>query len=304
MTKPPPPSSEKLQKVLARAGLGSRRTLERWIEAGRVSVNGTRATLGARVYPRDLIRVDGHRIPRPPSDTGGAAATKIRVLRYHKPVGEICSRADPEGRRSVFDALPDLLLGRWIAVGRLDIRTSGLLLFTDAGELAHRLMHPASGMEREYAVRVLPWGTSEPGAPATAAPTPAVALARLREGIRLEDGMVRFDSIVDAGGQGRNHWYHVIVKEGKTHEVRRLWEAVGFRVSRLIRVRYGPVELARALRPGRWEALSNREVAQLARCVGLDSQPRPPASRAAPGKSTGPSRGGRPRSTNPRRKRD
>jgi len=267
------PLSEKLQKVLAEAGLESRRALERWIEAGRVSVNGVQAKLGARVQATDIIRVDGREVSRRPPGT-----EKLRVLRYHKPAGEICSRADPGERRNVFDRLPHISRGRWIAVGRLDINTSGILLFTNIGELAHRLMHPASGIEREYAVRVLPWdskadstqssGDIRHGDGKNNEVTPEV-IAHLRKGVQLEDGVARFEHIIDVGGQGQNHWYHVILKEGKTHEVRRLWEAVGLKVSRLIRVRYGPIPLGRDLRPGRWEQISPKEAAELAESVGL-----------------------------------
>nr|VFK10758.1 MAG: ribosomal large subunit pseudouridine synthase B [Candidatus Kentron sp. LPFa]VFK27256.1 MAG: ribosomal large subunit pseudouridine synthase B [Candidatus Kentron sp. LPFa] len=263
--------SEKLQKVLAEVGLGSRRLLEGWIEAGRVTVNGVKAQLGARVGVTDKIRVDGREIFR-----SLPGAERVRVLRYHKPVGEICSRADPEGRSSVFDRLPDISRGRWIAIGRLDINTCGLLLFTNRGELANRLMHPSSGMEREYAVRVLAWDsktdTARPGRNLVEGRDNRVApdvMERLRKGVRLEDGIARFENIVDVGGQGRNHWYHVTIKEGKTHEVRRLWEAVGLRVSRLIRVRYGPIRLQRELHPGHWEELSAKETEGLARSVGL-----------------------------------
>nr|VFJ86780.1 MAG: 23S rRNA pseudouridine2605 synthase [Candidatus Kentron sp. LFY] len=271
--------SEKLQKVLAEAGLGSRRSLEHWIASGRVDVNGVPATLGARVQESDTIRVDGRKLFRPSPGTA-----RLRVLRYHKPVGEICSRADPEDRPSVFQRLPGISRGRWIAVGRLDINTCGLLLFTNAGELANRLMHPSSGTEREYAVRVLPWSPEKDSAQSSSDESSAGikydpngkkngiapdVIERLRKGVRLEDGVARFEDITDAGGQGQNHWYHVTIREGKTHEVRRLWEAVGLRVSRLIRIRYGPIRLERNLRPGRWEELSAWETAQLARSVGL-----------------------------------
>nr|VFK51707.1 MAG: 23S rRNA pseudouridine2605 synthase [Candidatus Kentron sp. TUN]VFK52294.1 MAG: 23S rRNA pseudouridine2605 synthase [Candidatus Kentron sp. TUN]VFK52719.1 MAG: 23S rRNA pseudouridine2605 synthase [Candidatus Kentron sp. TUN] len=267
--------SEKLQKVLAEAGLGSRRLLESWIEAGRVSVNGVQAKLGMRVQITDKIRVDGRQIFRPPAGT-----KELRVLRYHKPVGEICSRADPEGRPNVFDRLPNISQGRWIAIGRLDINTCGLLLFTNTGELANRLMHPASGIEREYAVRVLPWESEMNSTQSSSYAKRSAndkknsipieeSITRLRKGVQLEDGIARFESIVDAGGQGRNHWYHVTIKEGKTREVRRLWEAVGLRVSRLIRVRYGPIRLERELHPARWEELSEEEITELVKCVGL-----------------------------------
>nr|VFJ47158.1 MAG: ribosomal large subunit pseudouridine synthase B [Candidatus Kentron sp. FW] len=272
--------SEKLQKVLAEAGLGSRRLLEAWIEAGRVSVNGVRARLGARVSATDRVRVDGREISRPRPGGG-----KLRVLRYHKPVGEICSRSDPEERPNVFDRLPAISRGRWIAIGRLDINTCGLLLFTNSGELANRLMHPSGGLEREYAVRVLPWDptvdsvqpSKRRGADKKDEVTLDASFKRLREGVQLEDGVARFERIIDAGGQGQNHWYHVTIKEGRTHEVRRLWEAVGLKVTRLIRIRYGPVRLERELRPARWEELSRGEIAGLAKSVGLggllDSSP-------------------------------
>nr|VFK63477.1 MAG: 23S rRNA pseudouridine2605 synthase [Candidatus Kentron sp. TC] len=266
--------SEKLQKVLAEAGLGSRRLLEGWIEAGRVSVNGVKAKLGARVRITDRIRVDGREIFRSPP-----ATERLRVLRYHKPVGEICSRTDLKGRPSVFDRLPNISRGRWVAIGRLDVNTCGLLLFTNMGELANRLMHPSSGMEREYAVRVLAWDweTDTPRSGkdrryAVKNKEGGVApdvVGRLRKGIRLDDGLARFEHIMDAGGEGQNHWYHVIIKEGKTHEVRRLWEAVGLRVSRLIRIRYGPIRLQRELHPGRCEELSTKETEELAKSVGF-----------------------------------
>lgn len=281
----PPASSEKLQKVLAEAGLGSRRSLERWIEAGRVNVNGARAKTGMRVRPQDVILVDGRRISRPfphKDGTGNNARNnpRVRVLRYHKPAGEICSRQDPEKRPTVFDGLPGILQGRWIAVGRLDIGTSGILLFTNAGNLAHRLMHPSSEIEREYAVRVTgdgirddDGGTGGTDGTDGTGPVPASLLRALQSEIQLEDGPARFERITPSGGQGRNYWYHVVVKEGRNHEVRRLWEAVGFRVSRLIRIRYGPVQLARELRPGRWEELSREEVLQLMKSAGLAETP-------------------------------
>ncbi len=254
--------SEKLQKVLARAGLGSRRTMEQWIEAGRVTVNGEVARLGKRVTPDDTIRVDGRRLTAEQT-----APRRIRVLAYHKPVGEICSRGDPEGRPTLFEHLPRLRTGRWITIGRLDLNTSGLLLITNDGELANRLMHPSSGIEREYAMRIRGEVEDE-------------ILQRLRKGVELEDGPARFERLWDAGGSGVNHWYHGILKEGRNREVRRLWESQGLTVSRLIRVRYGPVTLRRGLPPGRWDELEEPEVNELLRRVELCQ----PAAARRPGK--------------------
>lgn len=237
-------STEKLQKVLARAGLGSRRTLEGWISQGRVEVNGVVATLGTRVSVQDKIKVDGRFIQFP------EISKNPRVLLYHKPAGEMCTRKDPEGRATVFQALPRLSGGRWIAVGRLDYNTAGLLIFTDSGELANQLMHPSSNLEREYAVRV--FGAVDPE-----------VLKQLIIGLSLEDGFAKFENIVDAGGQGSNHWYHVIVKEGRNRIVRRLWESQGITVSRLIRVRYGPVALPRRLPQGKWQELTSKEITDL-----------------------------------------
>lgn len=225
--------TEKLQKVLAQAGLGSRRELETWISKGRVKVDGKIATLGDRVKANAKITVDDKLIKLNFRDE------KPRMLLYHKPTGEICSRHDPENRPTVLDRLPKLKVGRWIVVGRLDINTSGLLLFTNEGELAHRLMHPSSNIEREYAVRLL--GTISPE-----------ILSRLQKGVMLEDGMAHFESIFPAGGQGANIWYHVILKEGRYREVKRLFESQHLCVSRLIRVRFGPIFLPRDLRPGVW----------------------------------------------------
>lgn len=243
--------SEKLQKVLARAGLGSRRELEDWIKAGRISVNGQPAKLGDRVEANDKIKVDGQpvRLPNPEE-------TRRRVLVYHKPEGEVCTRSDPESRSTVFDRLPVLRGGRWIAIGRLDINTTGLLLFTNDGELAHRLMHPAAQVEREYAVRVL-------------GEVDEAMIQRLRKGVLLEDGEARFNSISDAGGEGANHWYHVTLAEGRNREVRRIWESQGVQVSRLIRVRYGNVLLDRTVRLGTWQELALEEVNKLAALVKL-----------------------------------
>ncbi len=246
--------NEKLQKVLARAGFASRRELEEWIAAGRISVNGKIATLGDRVGEHDIIRVDGRVVQR-----ARLAPRERRVLIYHKPLGEVCTRSDPEGRPTIFDNLPRLTNGRWVTIGRLDINTSGLLLLTNDGELANRLMHPSSEIEREYAVRVLGEISAE-------------TLERLRSGVQLEDGEAHFDRLVDAGGEGANHWYHVTLREGRNREVRRLWESQGVAVSRLTRVRYGNVMLPRSVRPGRFTDLKGLELEGLLALVGLRSE--------------------------------
>ncbi len=243
---------EKLQKVLARLGLASRRDIENWIAAGRVKVNGTIATLGQRVDLHDAIAVDGRLLKR-------AEATEVvrRVLIYNKPDGEICTRDDPEGRPTVFDRLPRPKEGRWINIGRLDINTTGLLLFTTDGELANRLMHPSYEMDREYAVRVRGEVDDE-------------MIERLKTGVMLEDGPARFTDIQQApGGEGFNHWYHCVVMEGRNREVRRLWESQGLVVSRLKRVRFGPVFMTSDLPMGRWREMTQSEVDILSQEVGL-----------------------------------
>ncbi len=251
-------AAERLQKLLARTGLGSRRQIEEWIRAGRVKINGVRAELGAQVTGRERITVDGQQVRLPAPDKPAPR----RVLAYHKPVGEVCTRSDPEGRPTVFANLPVLRSGRWVAIGRLDVNTAGLLLFTTDGELAHRLMHPSSGVEREYAARVV----------GEAAPEQLRSLLR---GVELDDGPAHFDRVADGGGAGTNHWYHVVLSEGRRREVRRLWDAVGHPVSRLIRVRYGPVQLARRLRPGRWEELDSQSRDQLLTAAGLSPEAPP-----------------------------
>jgi 23S rRNA pseudouridine2605 synthase len=233
--------SEKLQKLLAQAGLGSRRQMEQWIAQGRVKVNGSLATLGDRATVRDKIQVDGRLIKLQQTPI------RSRILLYNKPEGEICTQQDPEQRRTVFDSLSRFRRGRWIMVGRLDINTCGLLLFTNNGELANRLMHPRFQIEREYAVRLL------------GQPSPEV-LTRLKQGVMLEDGPAHFDSIQEVGGSGVNQWYHVVTREGRQRIVRRLWESQGFAVSRLIRVRFGNVTLPKHLSRGRWLELSPAEV--------------------------------------------
>jgi 23S rRNA pseudouridine2605 synthase len=228
----PEVKGERVQKVLASAGLASRREIDRLIQAGRVVIDGRPAVPGDRLLGQESVLVDGRRIRLPTPATAVDA-----VLAYHKPVGEITARRDPEGRKTVFEALPRPPKGRWIAIGRLDINTSGLLLFATDGELAHRLMHPSFEIEREYAVRIrgrLSDAQAE----------------RLMAGIALDDGMARFDRIEPMGGGNANNWYQLALKEGRNREVRRLFEAIGVTVSRLIRIRYGPVELGRLKRGG------------------------------------------------------
>ncbi|MGF1643059.1 MAG: 23S rRNA pseudouridine(2605) synthase RluB [Thiotrichales bacterium] len=245
---------ERIQKLLAQAGHGSRREIEQWLAQGRLTVNGAVAHVGDKSLPGATFALDGKPL------VTQASASPPRTIAYHKPEGEVVSRHDPEGRPTAFALLPRLRGARWIAVGRLDLNTSGLLLFTTDGELASRLMHPSNEVEREYATRVLGAVSAE-------------ALKALAEGIELEDGPARFDGIVDIGGSGANHWYHVILKEGRKREVRRLWESQGVRVSRLIRVRYGPIELGRQLRPGRWRELEIDEIKLLYASAGLVPPP-------------------------------
>ena len=223
----------KLHKVLAEAGLGSRRDMEELIIAGRVSVNGEPAHIGQRILPEDMVRINGKVIQR------RVSKKPPRVLVYHKPAGEIVSTNDPEGRPSVFDRLPNMKAAKWLAVGRLDFNTEGLLLFTTSGDLANRLMHPRYGIDREYAVRTL--GELEEG-----------MRQKLLAGVELEDGLAQFSRIADGGGEGVNKWYRVIIGEGRNREVRRMFEAVGLTVSRLIRTRYGVLTLPRGLKRGRW----------------------------------------------------
>lgn len=245
--KPPtnPPQAERLQKLLAAAGLGSRREIEGWIVAGRIRVNGAPGRLGDRAGPTDVVELDGQRVAL------RSAAGQPRVLLYHKPEGEMVTRSDPGGRPTVFARMPAIPGGKWVAVGRLDINTAGLLLLTDSGELANRLMHPRYEVEREYAVRILGELTEEDR-------------RRLLSGVQLEDGMARFDRLEPSGAaEGANRWYRVVLREGRNREVRRLLEALGRKVSRLLRVRYGPVSLPRDLRPGRWIELDAESVASI-----------------------------------------
>jgi 23S rRNA pseudouridine2605 synthase len=235
-------SSERLQKVLSQMGLGSRREMERWISDGLIKVNGELATLGQSVSAQDKISVKGRLMANPL-----LLETKTRILLYHKPVGEISSRSDPKHTKTVFDHLPHLKNGRWIQVGRLDINTSGLLIFTNQGELANQLMHPKYAIEREYAVRV--HGTV----------TPEI-LTNLRRGVQLDDGMAQFKQVTFEGGEGTNGWYHVILTEGKNREVRRLWDSQGLEVSRLIRIRFGSIQMPRFLARGKSIELSPTQV--------------------------------------------
>ncbi len=246
----PDDDAPKLHKVLAEAGMGSRREMEELIVAGRVSVNGEPAHIGQRIMPTDLVRINGKPVKRklqnkPP-----------RVLLYHKPTGEIVSHADPEGRPSVFDKLPPMKTAKWLAVGRLDFNTEGLLMLTTSGDLANRFMHPRYSVEREYAVRVV--GELAEG-----------NRQKLLHGVELEDGPANFLRIRDGGGEGTNHWYHVALAEGRNREVRRMFEAVGLMVSRLIRTRHGPITLPRGLKRGRWEELEDNQVRSLLASVGL-----------------------------------
>ncbi|MGN6231937.1 MAG: 23S rRNA pseudouridine(2605) synthase RluB [Trinickia sp.] len=246
----PDDDAPKLHKVLAEAGMGSRREMEELIVAGRVSVNGEPAHIGQRIMPTDQVRINGKPVKR-------RVQTKPpRVLLYHKPTGEIVSHADPEGRPSVFDKLPPMKTAKWLAVGRLDFNTEGLLMLTTSGDLANRFMHPRYSVEREYAVRVV-GELSES------------ARQKLLHGIELDDGPANFLRIRDGGGEGTNHWYHVALAEGRNREVRRMFEAVGLMVSRLIRTRHGPISLPRGLHRGRWEELEESQVRSLMAAVGL-----------------------------------
>lgn len=244
-------AGERIHKVLARGGIGSRREIERWIEEGRLMVNGITANLGLHLKLGDRVQMNG-RIVYWEKYT----QQQTRVLVYNKPTGEIVSRRDPQGRPIVFSRLPKLDIGRWIAVGRLDINTSGLLLLTNNGELANRLMHPSTQIDREYAVRIL-GNVSEQ------------MMTVLKSGIKLEDGEARFDDIQFFSGAGANKWFHVVVKEGRNRLVRRLWESQGVTVSRLMRVRYGPAILPENVRAHTHYELNDKELAILTKFVGL-----------------------------------
>ena len=248
-------AGERIHKALAHAGVGSRRQIEAWIKAGKVKVNGKLATLGQPVTPADKIIVDGRRIA-----LAREADVPRQVLVYRKPAGQVVTRRDPEGRETVFRSLPRPRKGRWVAVGRLDIATSGVLLFTTDGELAQRLMHPSYRLEREYAVRVLGEPSEE-------------TLNALRDGVELDDGLAQFDVLRSGGGQGDNKWFAVQVSEGRNRLVRRLWESQGHQVSRLIRTRFGPVTVDKSLpaKGHRWATAD--EVAALVDLVELPATP-------------------------------
>lgn len=247
--------------------------MEAWIGAGRVTVNDAPATLGERVGPSDRVKVDG-RLLAPRWET-----RLPRVLIYHKPAGEIVSADDPAGRPTVFDRLPQVRGGRWIAVGRLDFNTSGLLVLTTSGDLAARLMHPRYGIEREYAIRIDGRLSAE-------------EMTRLTEGVLLEDGPARFDSLTDQGGEGRNRWYRASLREGRNREVRRLLEALGRRVTRLMRVRFGPIALPPGLRRGQFRALEDAEVARILVALGVSVQSPPPGGEASRSRPRGQRRAG------------
>lgn len=234
--------AERLQKILTQVGLGSRREMERWIAAGVVKINGFTAKLGDSATAKDKITVRGRLIVNPLNTT-----QETRILLYHKPVGEISSKRDPRHDKTVFDHLPNIKAGRWIQVGRLDINTSGLLIFTNNGELANRLMHPRFEQEREYAVRVRGAVTSE-------------MIQNLLKGVLLDSQLAKFNSIEYGGGNASNRWFHVVLKEGRNREVRRLWASQGMEVSRLIRVRFGDIRMPRSLRLGQHVELEREEV--------------------------------------------
>jgi len=255
---------ERLQKVLANAGLGSRRQIEQWIREGRIRINDRLAQLGDRVSPDDLVRLDGK-----PLSARRLAEKSREIIIYNKPEGEIVSRSDPEGRATVFARLPRPKHGRWISLGRLDVNTSGLLIFSTDGELANRLTHPSRQVEREYAVRVFGEVTD-------------AQLEQLVQGVELEDGPARFEEITPAGGDGINRWFHVVLMEGRKREVRRLWESVGLTVSRLKRVRFGPVILDSATRAGRWRELTPEERGALLALVDMEDEA--PAIQVPPSK--------------------
>lgn len=280
--------AERIQKLLATAGVASRRQIERWIEEGHIQVNGQPASLGQKISAADRVVVNGHRVA-----LEKASEQPRRVLLYKKRAGEIVSRADPEGRASVFHRLPKIAHGRWIAVGRLDVVTSGVLLFTNDGELARRLMHPQYQIDREYAVRVHGPVTDE-------------ILARLKQGVPLEDGPAHFERLTEQGGERANRWFHVTVREGRNRLVRRLWESQGLEVSRLIRLRYGPIALPGGIKSASAIELEPADVAALEQAVGLESvpgqtPPRTRSGRAAVRQSRGRKEVGARRNSTPRK---
>lgn len=263
----PEAPSERLQKALATAGIGSRREMEEWIAEGRVQVNGETATIGMKVGPRDVVKVSGRRVYLRFEDT-----RRTRILIYHKSEGEIVSRDDPKGRATVFDALPKLRGAKWISIGRLDYNTDGLMIFTTSGELANQLMHPRFEVEREYAVRILGELTDE-------------HIQQLVDGVELDDGPAQLQSCFRAGGEGVNRWYRVIIKEGRKREVRRIFEHLGFTVSRLTRIRFGPIALPPQLKRGQKMELDDELVARVLEWAGMKPSPRR-QTRGVPDKHT------------------
>ena len=245
---------ERIQKKLANSGFGSRREIEQWLRDGRIKVDGEVAKLGDTIDGTESIEIDNKVL-----DRRSLSGVKTKVIVYHKPEGEVCSRSDPDGRPTVFKNLPKINGARWISVGRLDINTSGLLLFTNNGELANRLMHPSSQIEREYAIRVLGEVSDQ-------------MLQQLRDGVMLEDGMAMFSDIKRSGGDGANKWYHAVLLEGRNREVRRMWEALDLTVSRLSRVRFAGIKLLKSHQPGKSKFLSDKEVAGLMASVGMEYQ--------------------------------
>jgi 23S rRNA pseudouridine2605 synthase len=249
--------TDKLQKLLAHVGMGSRREIETWITDGRVTVNGKRAKLGDRASAADRILVDGNIMSL--SDVAGE---QIKALIYHKPEGEICTRKDPKGRPTIFDNLPGIPGGRWVSVGRLDINTSGLILLTNNGELANKLMHPSTGLEREYLVRVRGAASQE-------------TINKLtREGVDIDGKPAKFERVLasDMADEGTNHWYKVVIKEGRYREVRRMWDAVGHTVSRLKRIRYGTIKLTRDIKRGKHAKIAPKQLEKLVASVGIDGE--------------------------------
>ena len=255
--------AERIQKVLARAGYGSRRQVEAWIKEGRVSCNGETASLGDQISEGDRLRLDNK-----PLSPKRLWQQPQQVILYNKPMGEVCTRRDPEGRRTIFQSLPKPEQGRWVSVGRLDLNTSGLIILTTDGELANRLMHPANEMDREYAVRVLGDVSKE-------------MMQTLRYGVMLDDGEAKFNDIQEAGGDGANKWFHVVIQEGRNREVRRLWESQGVQVSRLMRVRYGPIIMPQNLRIGHWTKLEGGDLDYLYEQAGM--KPQSSAKKSGPG---------------------
>lgn len=257
---------ERIQKVLSRLGLGSRRQIEDWIREGKININKRPAQIGDHISTGDRVYLNGKQVKLSELDT-----VERRVIIYYKNEGEICSRNDPEHKDSVFDHLPTLNNARWISIGRLDLNTCGLLLFTTDGELANRLMHPSFEIEREYAVRVL-------------GEVPEKAIENMLLGVESEGDILKFDQVRDAGGEGANHWYHVILHQGRYREVRRLWESQGIKVSRLKRVRYGTISLPRSLRLGQWRDLDPDEIKGLMELTGMNPEPVEKAKPAKPSK--------------------